>query len=72
VCRESLSVDTSTDKQNQTNTGFDIVALDVRFLEQKPKEDTLPLEKEPRTYTAAVDERYQIATCPPGQAPVNA
>ncbi len=35
-----LSVDTYTDKQNQKQTGVEIVALDVRFLDQKPKEDT--------------------------------
>ena len=34
-----LSVDTYTDKQNQVKTGVEIVALDVRFLDQKPKED---------------------------------
>jgi len=32
-----LSVDTYTDKQNQKQTGVEIVALDVRFLDQKPK-----------------------------------
>ena len=36
-----LSVDTYTDKQNQKQTGVEIVALDVRFLDQKPKEDKL-------------------------------
>src|SRR5437763_7377082 len=34
-----LSVDTYTDKQNQKQTGVEIVALDVRFLDQKPKDD---------------------------------
>ncbi len=35
-----LSIDTYTDRQNQKQTGVEIVALDVRFLDQKPKEDT--------------------------------
>ncbi len=35
-----LSVDTYTDKQNQKQTGVEIVALDVRFLDQKPKTGT--------------------------------
>ncbi len=35
-----LSVDTYTDKQNQKQTGVEIVALDVRFLDQKPKAGT--------------------------------
>ena len=32
-----LSVDTYTDRQNQKQTDVEIVALNVRFLEQKPK-----------------------------------
>ncbi len=35
-----LSIDTYTDRQNQKQTGVEIVALDVRFLDQKPKEGT--------------------------------
>ena len=42
-----LSVDTYTDKLNQKQTSVEIVALDVRFLDQKPKED------KPSTETAA-------------------
>jgi hypothetical protein len=68
VCWESLSVDASTDKQNQTKTEVEIVALDVRFMEQKPKGDMQPRAKERSTYTAAVDERYQFTYCSPGQA----
>ncbi len=34
-----LSVDTYTDKENRKQTGVEIVALDVQFLDQKPKED---------------------------------
>ena len=34
-----LSVDTYINKDNQKQTGVEIVALDVRFLDQKPKED---------------------------------
>jgi hypothetical protein len=32
-----LSVNTHTDKQNQKQTGVEIVALDVRILDHKPK-----------------------------------
>ncbi len=35
-----LSVDTYTDKENRKQTGVEIVALDVRFLDQKPKTGT--------------------------------
>ncbi len=35
-----LSVDTYTDKHNQTKTSVEVVALDVRFLDKKVKEDT--------------------------------
>ncbi len=46
-----LSVDTYTDKQNQKQTGVEIVALDVRFLDPQPKEDK-PQAKEQSTETA--------------------
>ncbi len=42
-----LSVDTYTDKQNQKQTGVEIVALDVRFLDQKPKVGTEPQAEQP-------------------------
>src|SRR5919205_363576 len=42
-----LSIDTYTDKQNQKQTGVEIVALEVRFLEQKRKEDTEAQAVEP-------------------------
>ncbi len=48
-----LSVDTYTDKQNQKQTGVEIVALDVRFLDQKPKTGTETQAKEPNTDAAA-------------------
>ena len=48
-----LSVDTYTDKQNQKQTGVEIVALDVRFLDQKPKSNTEAQGKEPSAETAA-------------------
>jgi single-strand DNA-binding protein len=48
-----LSVDTYTDKQNQKQTGVEIVALDVRFLDQKPKSGTEAQAKEPKAETAA-------------------
>jgi single-strand DNA-binding protein len=51
-----LSVDTYTDKQNQKQTGVEIVALDVRFLDQKPKEDTQPQAKEQSSNTAADEQ----------------
>ncbi len=47
-----LSVDTYTDKQNQKQTGVEIVALDVRFLDQKPKTDTERPAEEQRSETA--------------------
>jgi single-strand DNA-binding protein len=47
-----LSVDTYTDKQNQKQTGVEIVALDVRFLDQKPKTGTEAQVKEPSADTA--------------------
>src|SRR5512142_2394296 len=47
-----LSVDTYTDKQNQKQTGVEIVALEVRFLDQKPKTGTEEQAKEPSTETA--------------------
>jgi single-strand DNA-binding protein len=40
-----LSVDTYTDKQNQKQTGVEVVALDVRFLDQKPKGETPEAEQ---------------------------
>jgi single-strand DNA-binding protein len=48
-----LSVCTYTDKQNQKQTGVEIVALDVRFLDQKPKTGTEAQAKEPSTETTA-------------------
>ncbi len=48
-----LSVDTYTDKQNQKQTGVEIVALDVRFLDQKPKTGTEAQVTEPSAETAA-------------------
>ena len=47
-----LSVDTYTDKQNQKQTGVEIVALDVRFLDQKPKTGTEAQAKESSADTA--------------------
>lgn len=47
-----LSVDTYTDKQNQKQTGVEIVALDVRFFDPKPKEDKQQAEH-PSTDTTA-------------------
>jgi single-strand DNA-binding protein len=47
-----LSVDTYTDKQNQKQTGVEIIALDVRFLDQKPKTGTEAQAKEPNAETA--------------------
>src|SRR5947207_1896906 len=46
-----LSVDTYTDRQNQKQTGVEIVALDVRFLDQKIKE-----AKQPSAETAADEQ----------------
>ncbi len=51
-----LSVDTYTDKQNHKQTGVEIVALDVRFLDQKPKEDK-PSQAEQQSADAAADEQ---------------
>jgi single-strand DNA-binding protein len=51
-----LSVDTYTDKQNRKQTGVEIVALEVRFLDQKPKEDTKP-QAEQQSADAAADEQ---------------
>ena len=48
-----LSVDTYTDKQNQKQTGVEIVALDVRFLDQKPKTGSEPQAEQPSTDAAA-------------------
>jgi single-strand DNA-binding protein len=48
-----LSIDTYTDKENRKQTGVEIVALDVRFLDQKPKTGTETQAKEPSTETAA-------------------
>ncbi len=48
-----LSIDTYTDKQNQNQTGVEIVAFDVRFLDQKPKTGTEGQVKEPSAETAA-------------------
>jgi single-strand DNA-binding protein len=48
-----LSVDTYMDKENHKQTGVEIVALDVRFLDQKPKEDKQPQTEQPSADTAA-------------------
>lgn len=48
-----LSVDTYTDKQNQKQTGVEIVALEVRFLDPKPKPSPEGQAKEPGSETAA-------------------
>jgi single stranded DNA-binding protein len=40
-----LSVDTYTDKDNRKQTGIEIVALDVRFLNQRPKNGNEPQEE---------------------------
>jgi single-strand DNA-binding protein len=48
-----LSVDTYTDKENHKQTGVEIVALDVRFLDQKPKEDKQPQAEQPSSDAAA-------------------
>lgn len=40
-----LLVDTYTDKENHKQTGVEIVALEVRFLDQKPKEDKQQTEQ---------------------------
>jgi single-strand DNA-binding protein len=47
-----LSIDTYTDKENRKQTGVEIVALDVRFLDQKPKTGTEAQATEPSTETA--------------------
>ena len=47
-----LSVDIYTDKENRKQTGVEIVALDVPFLDQKPKTDTEAQTKEASTDTA--------------------
>jgi single-strand DNA-binding protein len=49
-----LSVDTYTDKENRKQTGVEIVAQDVRFLDPKPQEDTQP-QVEQRGADAAAD-----------------
>ncbi len=48
-----LSVDTYTDKENRKQTGVEIVALDVRFLDQKPKTGTEAQVEEPSAETTA-------------------
>ncbi len=48
-----LSVDTYIDKENRKQTGVEIVALDVRFLDQKRTEDREPQAEQPSTETAA-------------------
>jgi single-stranded DNA-binding protein len=48
-----LSVDIYTDKENRKQTGVEIVALDVRFLDQKPKPDTEGQAEQPNAETAA-------------------
>ena len=48
-----LSVDTYTDKQNHKQTGVEIVALDVRFLDQKPKPGNEPQADHPSAEAAA-------------------
>jgi single-strand DNA-binding protein len=48
-----LSVDTYTDKENRKQTGVEIVALDVCFLDQKPKTGTEAQAGQPSTETAA-------------------
>ena len=48
-----LSVDTYTDKENRKQTGVEIVALDVRFLDQKPKPGTEGQAEQPSAETAA-------------------
>jgi single-strand DNA-binding protein len=47
-----LSIDTYTDKQNHKQTGVEIVALDVRFLDQKPKPGTERHADEPSSDAA--------------------
>jgi len=47
-----LSVDTYTDKQNQKQTGVEIAALDVRFLDQKPKTGTETQPEQPSSEAA--------------------
>ncbi len=47
-----LSVDTYTDKENRKQTSVEIVALDVRFLDQKPKTGTEAQAKELTSETA--------------------
>jgi single-strand DNA-binding protein len=51
-----LSIDTYTDKQNHKQTGVEIVALDVRFLDQKPKTGTEP-QAEQQSSEAAADSQ---------------
>jgi single-strand DNA-binding protein len=42
-----LSVDTYTDKEHRTQTGVELVALDVRFLDQKPQAAVEPHDEQP-------------------------
>jgi single-strand DNA-binding protein len=51
-----LSVATYTDKANRKQTGVEIVALEVRFLDQKPKEDNKPQAEQHRSDTAAAGQ----------------
>ena len=48
-----LSVDIYTDKENRKQTSVEIVALDVRFLDQKPKTGTEGQAEQPSTEPAA-------------------
>ena len=48
-----LSIDTYTDKENRKQTGVEIVALDVRFLDPKPKEGIEAQAEQPSTDAAA-------------------
>ena len=47
-----LSVDTYINKDNQKQTGVEIVALDVRFLDQRPKGEQQPQEEYPNGQAA--------------------
>jgi single-strand DNA-binding protein len=53
-----LAIDTYTDKQNQKQTGVEIVALDVHFLDSKPKGDT---EAQPKEASAETTTDGQTA-----------
>ncbi len=47
-----LSVDTYINKDNQKQTGVEIVALDVRFLDPRPKGEQQPQEEYPNGQAA--------------------